>query len=73
MKFPDDFGPTITLKELCSLLDIGRSTYYTYIDPFHKSYKADIPKPLPGYSNNKFCTPTLHNYFNKLSELAAKS
>ncbi len=73
MRFPDDFGPRISLKQLCEILDIGRSTYYTYIDPLHKSYKPDIPKRIPYYANNKFCTLTVQNYLHKTSELVAKS
>jgi len=69
MNILDSFGPTLTLQELCILLKCGRSSYYNYINPKHKRYIPGIPKRLPEYGNNKFCSLTVQNYLKKRSEL----
>jgi len=58
------YGPIVTLKELCQILKIGRSTYYQYIDEEHHLYKPNLPPRLLEYSNNKFLTSDVEKYLS---------
>jgi predicted DNA-binding transcriptional regulator AlpA len=61
------YGPTLTLKELCKLMKISRSVYYSSINSKSPTYKEDFPLPLAGFRKNLFMTKQIENYLDKLS------
>lgn len=59
-----DYGPTVTLKELCKILKISRTSYYNYTSNHQHSdlYKKNFPSPMPGYNKKLFITLEVENY-----------
>jgi predicted DNA-binding transcriptional regulator AlpA len=58
------YCPTLTLKELCKILNICRSSYYIYINDEvgNLHYKVNFPRPMSGYSRKRFVTQDLESY-----------
>ncbi len=63
------YGPTLTLKELCNLMKISRSVYYSSINRKSPTYKEDFPLPLAGFGKNLFMTKHVENYLDKISSI----
>lgn len=60
MNLSEKYGPTLTLKELCSILKISRSTYYSYLKNKERTVRKEgkkwIPDPMPNFNKNLFKT-----------------
>lgn len=56
------YGPTITLKQLCTLLNISRSSYYNYIDKSNPNFKDDLPSSIDGFGKKIFRTQDVQSY-----------
>ena len=65
------FGPTLTLKELCQILKISRTSYYNYTNNNEKSerYKENFPTPMPGYNKKLFITGDVENYLSSFQSV----
>lgn len=66
------YGPTLTLPELLKIMKISRTSYYNYIKnkDGNPHYKKGFPKPIPGYSRNRFITRDVEAYLDSLRVLA---
>lgn len=64
MNLIEHYGPTVTLKELCNILKICRSSYYKYIDDTegNQHHKPNFPKYMEGYSRKRFITQEVESY-----------
>ena len=67
MNLTNQYGPTITLKELCKLLKISRSSYYAYANKNNHLYKKDFPVSMPGYDKKRFVTAAVDKYIESFS------
>lgn len=60
MRLVEIYGPTLTLKELCSVLKISRSKYYSYLKNKERTVKRNdekwLPDPIPNFSKKLFYT-----------------
>ena len=62
MNLTDLYGPTLTLRELCNLLKISRSSYYAYSNKSNHLYKEGFPSSIPGYDKKRFVTDAVEKY-----------
>ncbi len=66
MNLLDTYGPTLTLKELCILIKISRSTYYSYIKNKDNTVKKEginwLPDPIPNFNKKLFYTSEVENF-----------
>ncbi|MGB0937407.1 MAG: hypothetical protein ACPGTQ_08110 [Colwellia sp.] len=62
MNLKTQYGHTLTLKELCRILKISRSSYYTSTDVNNPAYKVNFPKRLDGFAKVLFLTENVENY-----------
>lgn len=62
MNLMKNYGPTMTLKELCDVLKVSRSFYYTSTDPLSPTFKEGFPKRLPDFSRVMFLTSSVEEY-----------
>jgi predicted DNA-binding transcriptional regulator AlpA len=60
MNLSEKYGHTLTLKELCSILKISRSTYYSYLKNKECTVRKEgikwLPDPIPNFSKKLFYT-----------------
>ncbi len=68
MNLSELYGPTMTLKQLCQVFKISRTSYYNYSEKkqFNAQYKPDFPKPLPSHRKLIFVTSIVEDYIRKL-------
>lgn len=63
------YGPTVTLKELCKILKISRSSYYNFTKKGegNNNYKSNFPTPMHGFNRNLFVTDDVEEYLSSFS------
>ena len=66
MNLLDTYGPTLTLKELCIIIKISRSTYYSYIKNKENTVKKEginwLPDPIPNFNKKLFYTSEVEQF-----------
>ncbi|WP_299573211.1 hypothetical protein [uncultured Shewanella sp.] len=67
MNLANKYGPTVTLKELCHLLKLSRSSYYAYTNKNSHLYKEGFPTAMPGYNKNRFVTDDVEKYLTSFA------
>lgn len=66
MSLQEKYGPVLTLKEVCTILKMKRTAYYSYIKNKEKTVNKDnttwIPDPIPNFTHLKFRTSEIEQY-----------
>lgn len=62
------YGPTLTLKELCQIFKLSRSSYYLISDPENEKYIANFPQPMKGFHKKLFRTADVYEFLNPIRE-----
>ncbi|GLX87013.1 hypothetical protein tloyanaT_32660 [Thalassotalea loyana] len=66
MNLVEIYGPTLTLKELCSVLKISRSGYYSYLKNKERTVNQNeekwLPDPIPNFSKKLFYTSEVETF-----------
>ena len=64
MNLSELFGPTMSLKQLCQVLNMSRTSYYNYTqsDQDNSQFKHGFPKPLQNYRKRIFITAQVEEY-----------